>query len=60
MPIIAITANGISVIVITTILIVPGIGISISSGYPIRSMTITVSTAFLGSSIPPNSLPESV
>lgn len=60
MPIIDITARGIRVIVITTILIVPGMGISISSGYPISRITIIVSIAFLGSSIPPSSLPESV
>ena len=54
------TASGSSVTVMTTMRIVPGIGITISSGYPKSAMRITVSTAFLGSSIPPKILPESV
>lgn len=60
MPIMDSTASGSSVTVITTMRIVPDMGISISSGYPRRSIRITVSTAFLGSSIPPRILPESV
>ena len=56
----AITATGRSVTVMTTTRIVPDIGISISSGYPNKSNRKTVSTAFLGSSIPPKILPEFV
>lgn len=54
------TASGKSVSVITTMRIVPDMGININSGYPKTINNIPVSTAFLGSSIPPKILPESV
>ena len=60
MPIMESTASGSSVTVITTIRMVPDMGISINSGYPRMTRRITVSTAFRGSSIPPKILPESV
>ena len=43
-----------------TMRIVDGIGIHISSGYPTITSRMTASIAFLGSSIPPRILPESV
>ncbi len=60
MPIAARIPIGISVTVITTMRIVVAIGISINSGYPTANIRISASTAFRGSSIPPNIFPESV
>lgn len=60
MPMIANTPSGISVTVMTTIRIVADIGIHISSGYPTRKTRVAASTAFRVSTMPPNSLPESV
>ena len=54
------TARGKSVRVMTTIRIVPDMGININSGYPKMINNTPVSTAFLGSSIPPKIFPESV
>ena len=44
----------------TTIRMVPDMGITNRIGYPVRINRITASTAFLGSSMPPRILPESV
>lgn len=60
MPIIASTPRGSKVTVATTIRMVPDMGITNRIGYPVRINRITASTAFLGSSMPPRILPESV
>ena len=60
MPMTASTPRGSSVTVATTIRMVPDRGITKSVGYPTRIKRMTASTAFLGSSMPPRILPESV
>ena len=60
MPIKATTPSGSSVTVITTTFMVPGIGSHMSSGYPTSPTSKTASTVLRISSMPPNSLPESV
>ena len=60
MPISETTAIGISVKTMSTMRIIGGIDRRKSSGYPAIAIRRTVSTVLRVSSIPPNSLPESV
>lgn len=54
------TPRGSKVTVMTTTRMVPDMGIHNSSGAPTKNNRNPVSTAFLGSTMPPSSLPESV